>query len=76
MPVPQTEKDAIALGCKRVAVAEANIARYGAQVVNPTDCSFKQPGDLCATYPCVNGKQLVVYCDGANGCTRYYECPC
>lgn len=70
---PETEAEAIAQGCKRV--EGVRIEGYGPRIL-AKDCSQLKPGDKCAEYPCQNGVQLVIYCDGQNGCTHYYECPC
>jgi hypothetical protein len=69
---PATEAEAIAQGCQRVEGITLDSKK--ASVLR--ECSQLNPGDKCAEYPCENGKMLVIYCDGQNGCTRYYECPC
>jgi hypothetical protein len=78
--VPVTEdgpKGAKAV-CRRIyALAAEHTERYGPKIVNPPDCSKKKEGDRCAEYESTDGTNtvLVIYCDGQNGCTRYYECP-
>lgn len=35
------------------------------------DCSEMNPGDPCMVTDCVDGKRIVMKCDGSGGCTRY-----
>jgi hypothetical protein len=74
MPAPEWEADAKKI-CQPINFLTAeHTKKYGPQISKPSGCT--QEGKKCAEYPSNDGKtHLAIYCDGQNGCTRYYECP-
>jgi hypothetical protein len=40
------------------------------------DCTELNKGDICMVTDCVDGKRIVMRCDGSGGCTDYSEEPC
>ena len=75
--VAQTLEEAIRRGYRKLPPIEARTAaaRFGAAIMKG-NCATLPPGAICAEYACVNGVKLVMYCDGAKGCTEHYEAPC
>lgn len=51
------------------------IAKYG-MPRGPKDCTELNPGDVCMVTDCVDGKRIVMRCDGTGGCTSYSEEAC
>jgi hypothetical protein len=49
---------------------------YGQPKTSGGDCTTKQAGDICMESDCVNGKKIVMKCDGSGGCTDYEEVDC
>ncbi len=54
---------------------KALVSTYGVPR-SPRDCTELSPGDICMVTDCVNGKRIVMRCDGSGGCTKYSEEPC
>jgi hypothetical protein len=40
------------------------------------DCTELSKGDICMVTDCVDGKRIVMRCDGSGGCTDYSEESC
>lgn len=51
------------------------VAKYG-MPRGPKDCTELNPNDICMVTDCVDGKRIVMRCDGNGACTRYSEEPC
>lgn len=51
------------------------VAKYG-RPRGPKDCTELNPGDVCMVTDCVDGKRIVMRCDGTGGCTSYSEEAC
>jgi hypothetical protein len=52
------------------------VEKYGMPKAGPKSCTELEPGDVCMETDCVDGKKLVMTCDGSGGCTRYSEVSC
>ena len=54
---------------------KALVNKYGTPR-GPKDCTELNPGDVCMVTDCVDGKRIVMRCDGSGGCTNYSEESC
>lgn len=42
----------------------------------PKDCTELNKGDVCMVTDCVDGKRMVIKCNGSGGCDDYHEEDC
>lgn len=76
MPDFSNEAEARAKGyeIKEVPAADRNIFMERLGVDRPRVCEVE--GEICMTGNCVNGKQIIMFCNGSGACTRYTEVDC